>query len=71
MAPYLDTGGGEIWMITRSVSLRDAEGIFATSNQRSQLIEKRWIVGSVDMVVIPKAGAANALPVAVMSEPLC
>ena len=28
-APYFDTGGGEIWMITRSVPLRDAEGVFA------------------------------------------
>ena len=24
-----DAGGGEIWMITRSVPVRDAEGIFA------------------------------------------
>ena len=28
-APCFDTGGGEIWMITRSVPARDAEGIFA------------------------------------------
>ena len=28
-APYFDAGGGEIWMITRSVPVRDAEGIFA------------------------------------------
>ena len=28
-APYFDTGGGEIWMITHSVPLRDATGIFA------------------------------------------
>ena len=28
-APYFDAGGGEIWMITRSVPARDAEGIFA------------------------------------------
>ena len=27
-APYFDTGGGEIWMITRSVPMRDAKGIF-------------------------------------------
>ena len=27
--PYFDAGGGEIWMITRSVPLRDAQGIFA------------------------------------------
>ena len=27
--PYFDAGGGEIWMITRSVPVRDAEGIFA------------------------------------------
>ena len=27
--PYFDAGGGEIWMITRSVPARDAEGIFA------------------------------------------
>ena len=27
--PYFDEGGGEIWMITRSVPVRDAEGIFA------------------------------------------
>ncbi len=27
--PYFDTGGGEIWMITRSVPARDDEGIFA------------------------------------------
>ena len=26
---YFDTGGGEVWMITRSVPVRDAEGIFA------------------------------------------
>ena len=28
-APYFDSGGGEIWMVTRSVPVRDAEGIFA------------------------------------------
>ena len=28
-APYFDAGGGEIWMVTRSVPVRDAEGIFA------------------------------------------
>ena len=28
-APYFDVGGGEIWMITRSVPVRDADGIFA------------------------------------------
>ena len=28
-APYFDAGGGEIWMITRSVPVRDADGIFA------------------------------------------
>ena len=28
-APYFDAGGGEVWMITRSVPVRDAEGIFA------------------------------------------
>ena len=28
-APYFDAGGGEIWMITRSVPVRDPEGIFA------------------------------------------
>ena len=27
--PYFDVGGGEIWMITRSVPVRDAGGIFA------------------------------------------
>ena len=27
--PYFDAGGGEVWMITRSVALRDAEGVFA------------------------------------------
>ena len=27
--PYFDTGGGEIWIITRSVPVRDAEGIIA------------------------------------------
>ena len=27
--PYFDAGGGEIWMITRSVPVRDAKGIFA------------------------------------------
>ena len=27
--PYFDAGGGEIWMITRSVPVRDADGIFA------------------------------------------
>ena len=28
-APYFDAGGGEIWMITRSVLARDDEGVFA------------------------------------------
>ena len=28
-SPYFDAGGGEIWMITRSVLARDANGIFA------------------------------------------
>ena len=28
-APYFDEGGGNIWMVTRSVPLRDADGIFA------------------------------------------
>ena len=28
-APYFDAGGGEIWMITRSVPVRDAGGFFA------------------------------------------
>ena len=27
--PYFDAGGGEIWMITRSVPVRDSERIFA------------------------------------------
>ncbi len=27
--PYFDTGGGEIWMITRSVPVRDSRGVFA------------------------------------------
>lgn len=27
--PYFDTGNGEVWMITRSVPVRDAKGIFA------------------------------------------
>ena len=27
--PYFDAGGGDIWMITRSVPVRDAEGVFA------------------------------------------
>ena len=27
--PYFDAGGGEIWMITRSVPVRDANGVFA------------------------------------------
>ena len=27
--PYFDAGGGEIWMVTRSVPVRDAQGIFA------------------------------------------
>ena len=27
--PYFDEGGGEIWMITRSVPVRDDEGVFA------------------------------------------
>ncbi len=27
--PYFDAGGGEIWMITRSVPVHDAEGVFA------------------------------------------
>ena len=26
--PYFDAGGGEIWMITRSVPVRDAAGVF-------------------------------------------
>ena len=28
-APYFDAGGGEIWMVTRSVPVREAEGVFA------------------------------------------
>ena len=28
-APYFDAGGGETWMITRSVPARDDEGVFA------------------------------------------
>ena len=28
-APYFDEGGGEIWMVTRSVPVRDAGGVFA------------------------------------------
>ena len=28
-APYFDVGGGEIWVVTRSVPVRDAEGVFA------------------------------------------
>ena len=27
--PYFDAGGGEIWMITRSVPARDSDGVFA------------------------------------------
>ena len=27
--PYFDAGGGEIWMVTRSVPARDEEGVFA------------------------------------------
>ena len=27
--PYFDAGSGEIWMVTRSVPVQDAEGIFA------------------------------------------
>ena len=27
--PYHDAGGSEIWMITRSVPVRDADGVFA------------------------------------------
>ena len=27
--PYFDEGGGEIWMITYSVAVRDSEGVFA------------------------------------------
>ena len=27
--PYFDAGGGEIWMVTRSVPVRGADGIFA------------------------------------------
>ena len=27
--PYFDAGGGETWMVTRSVPVRNAEGIFA------------------------------------------
>ena len=27
--PYFDEGGGDIWMVTRSVPVRDAEGVFA------------------------------------------
>ena len=29
--PYFDEGGGEIWMITRSVPARDAGGVFAVT----------------------------------------
>ena len=27
--PYFDAGGGEIWMVTRAVPVRDGQGIFA------------------------------------------
>jgi hypothetical protein len=27
--PYFDAGGGEVWMITRSVPVRDSSGLFA------------------------------------------
>ncbi len=27
--PYFDAGGGEVWMITRSLPVRDARGLFA------------------------------------------
>ena len=27
--PYFDAGGGEVWMVTHSLPVRDAEGIFA------------------------------------------
>ena len=27
--PYFDEGGGDIWMVTRSVLVRDSEGVFA------------------------------------------
>lgn len=27
--PYFDAGGGEIWMVTRSVPAQDADGVFA------------------------------------------
>ena len=27
--PYFDEGGGDIWMITRSVPVRDDDGVFA------------------------------------------
>ena len=27
--PYFDAGGGEIWMITRSVPARDGQRVFA------------------------------------------
>ena len=27
--PYFDAGGGEIWMVTRSVPVQDANGVFA------------------------------------------
>ena len=30
--PYFDAGGGEIWMITRSLPVRDATGIIAIVN---------------------------------------
>ena len=29
MSGHKNAGGGDIWMITRSVPLRDAEGVFA------------------------------------------
>lgn len=28
-SPYFDAGGGEVWMITRSTPVRDAQGVFA------------------------------------------
>ena len=28
-APYFDAGGGDVWMITRSVPLHDSNGVFA------------------------------------------
>ena len=53
-APYFDVGGGEIWMVTRSVPVRDAEGVFA--------LVTTDLPGGCPRPVTPRFAVVTALP---------